>query len=347
MSGPVIPGERAPDVATAFQSAAREPYTVKDINDAIRKKDPDKLREILGTKEVKDLNAYDEHGWTPVFNAICAESVECLWQLFAAGANANTQSNNGLKETPISYAVLRHHASVASVKVLLKYGADPDIKPGQDANLPILSAAMQGKETILKLLLDAGADIEGADNSGQTAAISAAKEGHTGVLRILIDRGANIDRRGGYYEHCALIEAVVAQRRDAFEMLLEAGAAPTSVCKDGGSVLMYAAWAGNVSAIETLAQRRLDLDAQKQDDGHNALMWAAIGGKKYAVEKLLDLGANPTLRNNDGKSAANLACENGHDEIAVLIETKAALFTCNGQKPQKPFRITLGAKNGQ
>jgi ankyrin repeat protein len=282
-----------------------------------------------------------------VFLAISEESVECLWQLLAAGADPNAQSRGGLSETPLSYAVLRHNASVPTVKLLLQYSADPNIKPGEDEKLPLLQAAKHGKETIVKLLLDAGADIEGSDNSGQTAVTYAAREGHTGVLHILIDRGANIDKRGGYYEYCPLMEAVMAQRRDAFELLLEAGASPAALCKDGASVLMYAAWSGAVSAIETLAKRGIDLDAQKKDDGYSALMWAAMGGKKYAVEKLLECGANPCLRNHENKSAANLARESGHDEIAVLIETKAALFVSNGQKQQKPFRITLGVKNGQ
>ncbi|MEZ0262461.1 MAG: ankyrin repeat domain-containing protein [Alphaproteobacteria bacterium] len=345
-TGPVITGERAPDAATDFQNAAREPYAIKDITEAIRKKDTEKLRVILASKEVKDLNACDEHQMTPVFRAITADSVECLWQLLAAGASAKTQSR-GMEETPISYAVVRHHASVPVVKVLLQYGADPNVKSREDDKLPVLQAALQGKETILNLLLDAGADIEGTDNSGQTAAMYAARKGHTGILRILIERGANIEKHGGQFDYCPLIEAVLNQRRDAFELLLESGASPAATCKNGGTVLMYAAWTGSVSAIGALAKLELDLDTQKKDDGCSALMWAVLGSKKYAVEKLLELGADPCLRNNEGKSAANLARENGHDDIAALIEAKALLFVRNGQKVQKPFRITLGAKHGQ
>lgn len=347
MSGPVIPGERAPDAATDFQHAAREPYSTKHITEAIRKKDADKLREILATKEVKDLNAWDEQGTTPVYWAILEDSVECLWQLLAAGASANAESGRGVKETPLSYATLRYNASVPVVKVLLQYGADPNVVPAEAEKLPVLQAAKHGKETILKLLLDAGANIEGDNGKGQTAVTYAAEAGHTGILRMLIERGANIDKRGGYYEYTPLIEAIVNQRRDAVELLLESGASAANTCKNGATALMYAAWVGFVSAVETLAKHGLDLDTQKQDDGCSALMWAAIGGKKYAVEKLLDLGANPCLRNNEGKSAANLARENGHDDIAALIEAKALLFVGNGQKQQKPFRIVLGVKHGQ
>ena len=48
-------------------------------------------------------------------------------------------------------------------------------------------------------------------------------------------------------------------------------------------------------------------------------MHAAFKGDRDTVSVLLNHKANKALRNKDGKTAANIALENGHKEIADLI----------------------------
>ncbi|MEW6356608.1 MAG: ankyrin repeat domain-containing protein [Planctomycetota bacterium] len=55
------------------------------------------------------------------------------------------------------------------------------------------SAAKAGNVERVKQLLDAGADINGADMFSQTALHLAALHGHKDVVQLLIDRGADVN----------------------------------------------------------------------------------------------------------------------------------------------------------
>jgi ankyrin repeat protein len=54
-------------------------------------------------------------------------------------------------------------------------------------------------------------------------------------------------------------------------------------------------------------------------EGSRALHWAALNGRTEIVKALLAHGACPTLRNHAGFSAATLAEQTEHLEVATLI----------------------------
>ena len=60
--------------------------------------------------------------------------------------------------------------------------------------------ASEGKEKILQMLLEAGAEVnaEGEKDSGN-ALHAASSKGHKAVVQMLLDKGANINAQGGYY----------------------------------------------------------------------------------------------------------------------------------------------------
>jgi len=66
-----------------------------------------------------------------------------------------------------------------------KYGADLQVSPEEEKN------ALQA----ISLLLDRGADLNAANDAGQTALHAAAMVGANGVVRFLVDRGAKLDAK--------------------------------------------------------------------------------------------------------------------------------------------------------
>ena len=68
-----------------------------------------------------------------------------------------------------------------------KYGADLQVSPDEEKN------AIAGHA----LLLDRGADVNAANDAGQTALHAAAMLGANGIVRFLVDRGARLDVRNG------------------------------------------------------------------------------------------------------------------------------------------------------
>ncbi|PKK48533.1 hypothetical protein CI102_7934, partial [Trichoderma harzianum] len=53
-------------------------------------------------------------------------------------------------------------------------------------------AASQGHESMVRLLLDNGADVMASDNAGRTALSLAASNGHEAVVKLLLENGADI-----------------------------------------------------------------------------------------------------------------------------------------------------------
>jgi ankyrin repeat protein len=74
---------------------------------------------------------------------------------------------------------------------------------------------------------------------------------------------------------------------------------------------------GEVVAL--LLERGADPNARQQE-GWTALHGAAHNGDAETVEALLLHGADPALRHEGGKRAADLAGEAGHDALARRLE---------------------------
>lgn len=62
--------------------------------------------------------------------------------------------------------------------------------------VPLNRAALQGNAAEVTRLLEAGAFPDGQDETGFTPLMVAAREGHTEVVRLLIDAGADVNRLG-------------------------------------------------------------------------------------------------------------------------------------------------------
>ncbi len=76
---------------------------------------------------------------------------------------------------------------------------------------------------------------------------------------------------------------------------------------------------GNLNTVNADIQNlRVSLDTQ-DEDGMNALMYAASYGNHKMVALLIDNGADLTLRNHENKHALQLARANEHHDIAQLI----------------------------
>ena len=82
------------------------------------------------------------------------------------------------------------------------------------------------------------------------------------------------------------------------------------------TALIYAAAAGSAQATALLLDRGLDVDARYKHD-LTALMWAAGYGR--CVKLLLERGADPKLRDDRGKTAADIAREQGYQDVAALL----------------------------
>lgn len=110
------------------------------------------------------LNAYSRDGYTPLQLACFFGHEQVAAHLINAGANVNAASRNSMVIQPIHAATAGNHLSI--VRLLLQSGADPNAVQ-QDSFRPLHSAAQNGNLAMARLLLEHGADPTLPDAKGQ------------------------------------------------------------------------------------------------------------------------------------------------------------------------------------
>jgi ankyrin repeat protein len=110
--------------------------------------------------------------------------------LLSKGVDANTLSYG---ETALEAAVMTTHnpeGHLELVKLLLENGAN--VKIGQGEPL-VLRAAVRGYEDVTKLLIEAGAPLDGKASDGATIVHYATEFGYLGVIRALVAKEVWLD----------------------------------------------------------------------------------------------------------------------------------------------------------
>lgn len=90
------------------------------------------------------------------------------------------------------------------------------------------------------------------------------------------------------------------------DALLEHKADVHKTDEDGFNALHWAAWSGMRFTSYKLVKQGLNIN-KAEDNGYTPLMLAAMRGNDTVVDLLLKMGADPALKNKDGKTAAELA----------------------------------------
>ncbi len=89
------------------------------------------------------------------------------------------------------------------------------------------------------------------------------------------------------------------------EALFNKNADITAVDEDGFNALHWAAWSGMRFTSYKLIKKGIDINS-RENNGYTPLMLAALRGNDKVVDLLLKMGADPTLKNSKGETAAQL-----------------------------------------
>jgi RNA polymerase sigma factor (sigma-70 family) len=211
---------------------------------------------------------------------------------------------------------------VERVKALLK--ADPRLLVARDpmGNTALIIASNSGHDALADLLFDAGVEpgLHEAAAIGDTNRVRAALEqhpehldtyspegfsplalaahfGHADVMRLLIDRGADVNRVATHHLAVTPLHAALFGRQvDAALLLIERGA-DVRLAR-GGSGWKRAGW--------------------------TPLHYAAGMGFSTLVHPLLDRGADPSRRDEEGKTPVDVAIDANHGDIADVLRARGS-----------------------
>lgn len=303
-----------------------------------------------------------DHGLTPLHFAASWGRKAVAELLLEAKANANASSPNGVP--PLHFAAKNGYAAL--VAVLLARGADPNaqadygemIMPGGqnssvanwsntgiDGGTPIHWAARQGHTSIIRMLLEKGANAKLLDPRRQTTLQCALSSGVEAAIRLLIEQGVDVNSADGLGQ-TALMSAVRDARAAVVDQLLSAGADVNKSTVDGRSAvtaLHYAVGKGNLGIIQALLVKGADVNFNKE----TALppLHAAIGHNNLgAVEVLLRWKADVEIRNKEDFTPLQSAVSNGkrREIVEALLKAGANPNVADSQSGQTPIFGAVG-----
>jgi uncharacterized protein len=154
---------------------------------------------------------------------------------------------------------------------------------------------------------------------GEPALVIAVREGAMRAFDVLLaHRGTDLEAQA-MNGNTALMMAAFKGNRRAARALLDKGA---QVNREGWTPLHYAAASGDdvIAGLLIARKARLDALSTRESGALTPLMMAAREGQPAVVRLLLASGADPSVRNTEGLTAARIAERGGHTRIAAAID---------------------------
>lgn len=154
-------------------------------------------RNILGIKKprkrhiVAPLNPCVPEDEIPLVMAIKGNRKLVAAILLEQGALVEGRVGNTVEWTALITAAKQGNDTI--VQLLLEHGADPKTCISPDGESPLHEASREGHESVVLLLLNAGADIESVGWSGMSPLAIAAHNGKITVVGLLLARNAQIN----------------------------------------------------------------------------------------------------------------------------------------------------------
>jgi len=313
-----------------------------ELTAAVHSKNVDRLSELV--RQGADLNITLSEGLLPLVLAANNCDVETCKVLLRLGAKLDGSGGVVSRETPLSIAV--RAGLEDAVGTLIALGSDVNVTIDLCSELLsadafqlypgctiLQSAIFRRNVPIIRRLLDAGADVNRADCSGNTALHLACLDeaesaADTVAMLLSLNRGSraacrrtDIDASNCHGQTPLMLAS--GRSAELVRMLLKERPSPIIETKDRRhkTALHYAAEAGLEDATLMLLRAGCHVNGSKANGQYvTPLHVAAHAGKVHICRVLLDFGANPLVHTYDGNSvlhqaASSLCGWNGSTDV--------------------------------
>ena len=257
-----------------------------------------------------DVEESSGDGRTPLMLAASRGHHDAIRRLVAAGANIDATSSKGW--TTLMNAVRNKDAP--TVDLLISNGADVNhLSP--DRWTALAEAAFQSQREIIRLLLSCGADTESRSSHDWTPLMHASYKGDEAAVGLLLSAGADVEVTS-QHDETALLLATAGGHTKVVRTLLDTGCAPEP------------RWAielkgkGKAKEANSVIEGKIapGPEDRAHPQGWTPLMLACQGGYDVIAQILLDLNVNTEVKSPHGKTALEIAQENGRLGVAHVLE---------------------------
>ena len=248
----------------------------------------------------------------------------------------------------------------------MAYGAKPDIKDNLNGMSPLLRCARDGLGVTMKLLLDAGADINQKDNDGDTALTYAALYNKNDIIKELLNNGANPNIMGND-GHFPLKISACEGYIDIIKLLVNGGADINQVGADINQVgaelsaLDYAVDYGHLNVVKYLyehgaivtdhafgrmiAQEHINILQYFKKVGVNApvnsIYQAVDTNKPKLINLLSKMGGDLNYIGNSGETLLSIALVDKSYECMEALCKAGAIMTIPNDNNHPPIQLSL------
>ncbi|GIK05315.1 hypothetical protein Aspvir_009421 [Aspergillus viridinutans] len=274
-------------------------YTV--LHHAARRGDLAVVKWLLNRSVGVDAAGYDKR--TPLMLAVYSRNDAVVEQLLQHGARLDAPDTH--RATALHWA--------------LPDWADPSLEIS-NCNSTLWVDLIRGlpvNSNIVRMLVEAGADLEAKNSMDETPLARAAINGSASAVRLLLEKGANVESRDKW-GFVPLLLAAEKGHTAVVCLLLEYGASIESANADGNTALMLAADNGHHETILSLLARSAEINRVNHDH-RTALSCAAAKGHDKVVKILLQYGAEVDLPDHTGRTPLLWAVQNEHKRCVELL----------------------------
>ncbi|KAH0490177.1 hypothetical protein TgHK011_001657 [Trichoderma gracile] len=274
------------------------------------------------------FNVADRNGMTPLLHAAAAGDLDIVQWLLNHEADVDARDSRGC--CALYYALVNKHERL--VRDLL--ARKPQVNVTTNDGQTLLEAAME-QVSMVRLLLDAGADAELGNKRGRTAIIVAVLERRTDVVKLLLERKASVHHRDKDGFSPILIATAHSTDAEIVRILLEGGANLNDAHPATGDTPLHLAVAIDAGIARMLLEHGEAVDYLEKRDAvsRTPLLAAASWGKMDCVDLLVRAGADVnaqddwgwtvlSLVSTDLSAAALEACDLLLSQPKMMIDTK-------------------------
>lgn len=207
-------------------------------------------------------------------------------------------------------------SNVPAMRDALNAGADPDERDAS-GNTPLHAAAWDADLAAVRELLAHGADVNARNHRGVPVLHEAVRRGNAGLATLLVEAGAAVTDHADDDQSTALHWAAKDGALELARLLIQRGAPLDAVDALGRTPLQWVL--PRADYAYSPVNRRAMIEFLLSTGAGHSLEDAIARGTREQVAHWLSRGTAPTARLSDGGSALGLAAERGAAVVVRLL----------------------------
>ena len=304
-----------------------------------------------------NVNAKTTYGYTPAHLAAMGANAKIIGVLLAKKPNVNIKDNRGF--TPIMYAVTSNN-NAALIDKWIDAGADLKVTNRQKQSL-LHIACTYGKQDLARKLINQGMPYDQPDQYGNTPLFSAAARNQLEIVKLLLEKGANVNIVSKNTKHTLLHSVCQSGALDSFKLIIDKAEDVNATNNQGQTAIMLASYARQPEMVKALLEKGADPNIVSKD-GYmtSALHAACVQCMPEAVEALLGKKAKVSNKDLNGDTPLHVAARGGHSQypqpltdesrkkfakiVQMLLKANANINVKNKQEAT-PLSLAIGRQN--